>query len=320
MMRRILIVLLLFLINNSIIAQQYKTLTQEINVITDNDNYDLEFTDRYYSNGFIIQYNRMAKPQSKTVDKKIIRFEAAHKVFNPFANNKSIENVLSNMDRPYAGWLSATAGITQIKTNQSIWQYDVTLGIMGPGARGRQIQQGWHKFLGLYEVYGWEYQLNNEAGINFSAAYYHSLIKAAPQKNISLHTVTKAMIGNTFTNASAGLLLKTGWLNNENESGYWSGNLGGSSKTFKRNEFILFLEPVLQYNAYNATLQGGMFIKDKGPFTTGINPLIFQTKTGIMFTGNRMGFRWYYTIRSKEGSMMKKREHWGSIGLTYRFQ
>jgi hypothetical protein len=319
-MHKIFILFLFLLYTVTTLAQEQKIFTQEISVITDNDNYDLELTDRYYSNGFIIQYNRMAKPTSNSVAKKIMRFEAAHKVFNPYVNNKSLQDVLANMDRPYAGWLSASAGITQIKTNQSVLQYDVTLGIMGPGARGRQIQQGWHKLIGLYEVFGWEYQLNNEAGINFSAAYYHSLIKSAPNKNISLHTVTKAMVGNTFTNASAGLLLKTGWLNSENESGYWSGNLGGSSKTFKRNEFIFFLEPVLQYNAYNATLQGGMFIKDKGLFTTSIKPLIFQTKTGIMFTGNRMGFRWYYTIRTKEGSIMKRGEHWGSIGLTYRFQ
>lgn len=319
-MHKIFILFLFLLYSVTTLAQEQKIFTQEISVITDNDNYDLELTDRYYSNGFIIQYNRMAKPISNSVAKKIMRFEAAHKVYNPYVNNKSLQDVLANMDRPYAGWLSASAGITQIKTNQRVLQYDVTLGIMGPGARGRQIQQGWHKLIGLYEVFGWEYQLNNEAGINFSAAYYHSLIKSAPKKNISLHTVTKAMVGNTFTNASAGLLLKTGWLNSENESGYWSGNLGGPSKTFKRNEFILFLEPVLQYNAYNATLQGGMFIKDKGLFTTGIKPIVFQTKTGIMFTGNRMGFRWYYTLRTKEGSIMKRGEHWGSIGLTYRFQ
>ena len=314
----VLFVFLLYAVTT--IAQQHKTVTQEITVITDNDNYDFELTDRYYSNGFIIQYNRMAKPTSNNVAKKILRFEAAHKVYNPYVNNKSLQDVLANMDRPYAGWLSASAGITQIKTNQSVVQYGVIVGIMGPGARGRQIQNGWHKLIGIYPTFGWEYQLNNEAGFNLSADYYHSLLKAAPSKNISLHTVTRATVGNTFTNASAGLLLKTGWLNPENETGYWSGNLGSSSKNFKRNEFIFFLEPVLLYQAYNATLEGGMFIKNKGVFTTGIKPLVFQTKTGIMLTGNRMGFRWYYTFRTREGSSMKTGEHWGSIGLTYRFQ
>lgn len=318
-MRKTFVFLLLFLYTAALTAQQHKILKHEITVITDNDNYDLEFTDRYYSNGFIIQYNRLAKPQSKTIDKKILRFEAAHKVYNPYVNNKSIQEVLANMDRPYAGWLSASAGITQIKNTESVWQYDVTVGIMGPGARGRQIQQGWHKLVGLYEVFGWEYQLKNEAGFNLSSGYYHSLIKSAPQKNISLHTVTKAMLGNTFTNASAGLLFKTGWLNSEKESGYWSGNLGGSSKSFKRNEFIFFIEPLLQYQIYNATVQGGLFRNDKGPFTGNIEPLVFQTKTGIMFTGNKFGFRWYYTFRTKEATAMKTGEHWGSIGATLRF-
>ncbi len=300
-------------------AQQTKTITQEITVITDNDNYDLGFTDRYYSNGFIIQYNKVATKKAAATDKKILRFEAAHKVYNPFVNNRSVEHVLNNMDRPYAGWLYASAGITRISNKQNILLYGAAVGIMGPGALGKQIQNGWHKIIGIYTTYGWEYQLHNEVGLNFAAEYYHSLIKADEGKNISLHTVVKGTLGNTFTNTSAGVLLKTGWLNKENETGYWSGNLGASSKTFKRNEFIFFLEPVLQYQAYNATVQGALFKKDKGPFTTGIQSIVFQTKTGIMVTGNRFGFRWYYTFRTREGSMMKKGEQWGSIGATIRF-
>jgi lipid A 3-O-deacylase len=300
--------------------QNLKSFQQEITVITDNDNYDFELTDRYYSNGFIIQYNKAVNKLSNTIDKKILRFEAAHKVYNPYINNQSLQLVVKNMDRPYAGWLYLSGGITQISKKQNVLLYGAAVGIMGPGARGRQIQNGWHKIIGIYETYGWEYQLQNEAGFNLSAEYYHSLVKAKPGKNISLHTLTRATLGNTFTNASAGFLLKTGWLNSENESGYWSGNLGASSSSFKRNEFIFFLEPALQYQAYNATVQGGLFIKDKGPFTTGINPFVFQTKTGIMLSGNRMGLRWYYTFRTKEGSNMKQGEHWGSIGATYRFK
>lgn len=300
-------------------SAQNKVFTKEVTVITDNDNYDFELTDRYYSNGFIIDYNWLSKKTSATVSKSINRIEFAHKVYNPIINNYSLDNVLMHMDRPYAGWLSGSYGATKIYNKQHVLQYNATVGIMGPGALGEQIQNGWHKLIGLYKVYGWNRQLKNEFGFNLSAEYYHSLIQSAPQKNISLHAVSKASLGNTFTNVAAGMLLKTGWLNTESESGYWSGNLGASSKIFRMNEFIFFLEPVLQYQAYNATVQGGLFRSDKGVFTSGIVPLVFQTKTGVMFTGNRFGLRWYYTFRSKEATKMKKGEHWGSIGATLRF-
>ncbi len=319
MQKCILQLLVVFFISTGLHAQK-KPITKEINVITDNDNYDLELTDRYYSNGFIIQYNWMAKNSKQSVAKKIHRTELAHKVYNPYKNNESLASVTANLDRPYAGWFSASYGATIISKKQHLLTYTFTTGIMGPGALGEEVQQNWHKFIGLYKVYGWdEYQLKNEWGFNASAEYYHSILKAEPNRNFSAHLVSKATLGNTFTNVSAGALFKMGWLNAEHESGYWSGNLGANEKTFRKNEFIFFLEPTVQYQAYNATVQGGLFRKDKGSFTTDIEPIVFQTKTGIMITGNKMGFRWYYTFRGKEGSMMKKGEHWGTIGLSFRF-
>lgn len=319
-MHKILLPLFLALFANLQPQAQQKPVTKEISVITDNDNYDLELTDRYYSNGFIIQYNWLAKNNKQSVTKKIHRTELSHKVYNPFKNNESLAAVTANLDRPYSGWFSASYGATVILKKQHLLTYTFTTGIMGPNAFGKEVQQNWHKFIGLYKVYGWdEYQLKNEWGFNASAEYYHSVLKAQPNKNVSLHFVSKATLGNTFTNISAGALFKMGWLNAEHESGYWSGNLGVNEKTFRKNEFIFFLEPTIQYQAYNATVQGGLFRKDKGSFTTGIEPIVFQTKTGFMITGNRVGFRWYYTFRGKEGSLMKKGEHWGTIGLSFRF-
>jgi lipid A 3-O-deacylase len=306
----------LLLVCSSVAAQ--KIFTKEITVITDNDNYDLDLSDRYYSNGFIVNFNWAAKKTRASVAKKINRAELAHKVFNPYKINRSLEEVLANMDRPFAGWLYGSFGVTSVSKKNHVLLYTGTLGIMGPAALGKQIQQGWHKFIGLYRVFGWDYQLKNEPGINISAEYYHSLLKPT-QQNISLHIASKATIGNTFTNALAGVLFKAGWLNTEAESGFWSGNLAANTKSFKKNEFIFFIEPAVQLNAYNATLEGGLFRKDKGVFTTKINPLVFQTRTGIMITGNKAGLRWYYTFRSSEGKQMKTDEHWGSIGISLRF-
>ncbi|MBS4066335.1 MAG: lipid A deacylase LpxR family protein [Chitinophagaceae bacterium] len=312
--------LFLFVFISAQLLAQSKIHKQEINIITDNDNYDFELTDRYYSNGFIIQFNRVSKNVSATVLKKINRFELAHKVYNPVTNRRSVENVLANMDRPFAGWFYGSLGSTLFNKKNNIIEYTFNGGVMGPSAFGKEVQRGWHQFIGLYKVYGWEYQLNNSIGLNTSGAYYHTIVPAAPGRGLTMHLVSKAELGTIFSNVSAGVLLKTGWLNtDEKQSGYWMGNLGADEKTYNRKEFIFFLEPMIQYQIYNATVQGSMFTDDKGPFTTGIEPFVFQVKAGFMITGNDIGFRFYQTFRTKEGNAMMKGEHWGTIGLSFRF-
>lgn len=311
--------LLLCLICLSAAVKAQKPFRNELIILTENDNYDLELTDRYYSNGFILQYNWLASKQNSRVLKKIHRTELAHKVYNPVSNRRSSAEVVAIMDRPFAGWLSASYGTNLIYKSKHVLQYQLTAGILGPAASGRQVQQGWHKLIGLYKVYGWEYQLNNEAGLNAAAEYYYSLVSKQNNKNTTVHLTGKASVGNTFTNLAAGVLLKTGKLQSEENSHYWNAGLGSDVKTSPRHEFVFFAEPLIQYQVYNATVQGGLFLKDKGPFTTALAPIVFQTKVGFMFNGNRAGFRWYYTFRTREGKEMRKGEHWGSIGLSFRF-
>lgn len=315
------VLLFLLLAHTSNAQTHLKAYSKELTVITDNDNYDFELTDRYYSNGFIFNFNWLAATATgKKYLKKINRLEAGHKVFNPYKNNESQQLVLQNMDRPFAGWLYGSYGITKIYRNSSVLLYGGTIGIMGPSARGRQIQKGWHRIIGLYDVYGWEYQLNDELGLNGNVEYYHSLIKSNGKNNISIHLATQANLGNTFTNASAGLLIKTGKLNLEEETGYWSANLTGNTKVPVKKEIVFFLEPTVQVQGYNATLQGGLFRKDKGPFTSTVKPVVLQAKIGTIVPGNVAGLRLYYTFRTREGGTMKLGEHWGSIGLTVRFR
>jgi hypothetical protein len=309
--------ILSFIVVHSLSAQQ--NVRNELNIITENDNYDLELTDRYYSNGFIIQFNWLGKNKSEKLLKKNHRTELAHKVFNPYSNRRSSAEVRTLMDRPFAGLFTATYGANLIFSNQNVLQYQLSAGIMGPAAGGEQIQKGWHKFIGLYKVYGWEYQLKNEPGLNATVEYFHSLIKKQNNRSFTLHATGKATLGNTFSNAAAGVLVKTGRIFSEDNSHYWNAGMGGSLKQAPKTELVFFIEPVLQYQLYNATIQGGLFINDKGPFTTSIQPFVFQTKTGLMLNGNRVGFRWYYTFRTKEGRSMRKGEHWGTIGISCRF-
>lgn len=310
--------LLIGLCLGAMAQKQKKTLTKEINFFSENDNYDFDLSDRYYTNGLLLQYNWLgkSKPGKKHL-KKINRTELAQRIYNPYKNNKSLAIVLQNMDRPFAGWLNAQYGHTLVYPKGDVLIYDANLGVMGPASGGEQVQKGWHSMLGLYRLYGWENQVHNALGLGINTSYYRSL---AASRSVTLHIATRAMVGTLFNNASAGLLFKTGRLSKEHESGFWNSNLGVEKPATGKGEWIFFLQPMIQVQASNATVEGNLFSADKGPYTTGIKNIVGQLQTGIYITGNRMGFKTAYTFRTAEGSQMKQGEHWGSFALTYRFR
>jgi lipid A 3-O-deacylase len=303
----------------SVAAQNNKPLiTQEITVISENDNYNFSIKDRYYTNGFFIKYNKLGK--ESTTAKTIHRIEAGQKIYSPFYNRRNIASVLSTMDRPYAAWLYAGYGQTKIKDNGNVLLFDVNAGIVGPSALGKEIQTGYHRIIGLYKIYGWEYQVNNEPGINAGVRYYHLLFKNTDQK-VTIHANTNAMLGNTFTNASAGILVKAGKMEKETSTAYWGGNLGnGTTQKKFPEEIIGFIEPAILYQAYNATVQGGLFVTDKGQFIAQLNPVQLIVKSGMMFTDNRVTLNITYVFKQREvKSMIAPAEVFGSFAISYRF-
>jgi lipid A 3-O-deacylase len=305
----------------SVAAQKKEPIVKnEITVVSENDNYNFSKEDRYYTNGFFIKYNKLGKADESKSVKIIHRFEAGQKIYNPHYNRRNVASVLATMDRPYTAWLYAGYGQTKVTTKGNVLLFDINAGILGPAALGKQIQTGYHRIISLYKIYGWEYQLNNEPGINAGIRYYHLLLKNEDQ-NITIHALTNAMLGNTFTNASAGVLIKAGQLEKEANTSYWGSNLGISqSEKFFPEEIIIFLEPVITYQAYNATVQGGLFIKDKGPFVAPLSPLQFVIKGGAMFTYKKATFNIAYILKQREAkSMLTPAEVFGSFAIGYRF-
>lgn len=312
-------VVFLFVLSTLQAQDSLLVLHKELTLITENDNYNFTLRDRYYTNGFFIRFNWLAKTSAKQeVSKTIHRTEFGQMIFSPFFIRHNVQEVLATMDRPYTAWLYASYGETKFFNNGDVLLVDGSLGLIGPGAKGKEVQTGYHKMIGLYQIYGWEYQLNNEIGINGSVQYYRLLTNPNSNQPFSAHVVGKASLGNTFTNAAAGFLFKLGKMEQSANSSYWGGRLG---KTTTTTENYFYLEPVLMAQAYNATVQGGLFRKDKGPFTSPLNPFLFLVKAGLIFSWKKAGFFMNYTLKQREAkSMIDKTELYGSFGLSFRFR
>ena len=84
-------------------------------------------------------------------------------------------------DRPYAGYVAATFSIMQDSGN-SRDLLALSLGVVGPSAFGRQIQNGYHNLIGVPISYGWSHQLRDEPAVELLAqhTWRHAIGRLGP--------------------------------------------------------------------------------------------------------------------------------------------
>jgi hypothetical protein len=101
-------------------------------------------------------------------------------------------------DRPYAAWLFGGLRLLQENDARSLHNLEALVGVVGPAAFGRQVQDGYHSLVGFHKAQGWDHQIGNRAGLQFSYDYAHRLVHelggqyavdAVPQAGVSLGTV-----------------------------------------------------------------------------------------------------------------------------------
>ena len=114
-------------------------------------------------------------------------------------------------DRPYAAWLHTGAALLQDTDGRMLETFEVLIGLVGPGAFGRQTQNDFHQFISVGEARGWDYQIADEPGlmVTYERKYRLSLplfgavgMDAIPEAGIT--------VGNILTYAEAGLTLRIG--------------------------------------------------------------------------------------------------------------
>lgn len=116
-------------------------------------------------------------------------------------------------DRPYAGWLYGGASLYR-ETDRTLDRATLTLGLVGPGAGARKVQNGWHNatnpFIGAPEVLGWSYQLENEPGIVLSEERKWRFAGSLGRFEADLLPEVNVALGNIFTYAGAGATIRLG--------------------------------------------------------------------------------------------------------------
>jgi lipid A 3-O-deacylase len=239
-----------------------QTHSNEIGLQTDNDSYLGQGSDRYYTDGIYIQYRHALNVkggESTRLINKVLAFEIGQKIYNPQSGSRP-----NLVDRPFAGYLYAGATLNFLYKDESNLKIGAQVGIIGPGAYGKEVQDYVHDNFGFYHPTGWQYQIQNEAQLNLSAEYNRLLVRGGW---IDVSLTSYAHFGNGFTGAGAGPMLRLGSFNQLfNSVSTQSTAIKNQTITpLHAHEIFFYYKPQFNYVAYDATIQGGLFSKHDDP-------------------------------------------------------
>lgn len=308
--------ILFFLSFANAFSQSY---SDEIGTTSANDFY-ISNKDRYFTNGNSFHYRHCIKQNdtSSIFEKKIFELESGQRIYNPFFPKAPDP---TTHDRPFAAYLYVGSSFNWYYKNEKILRVNAQIGTIGPNALGKDIQTSYHKLLNVFKPQGWDYQVKNELGLNLSAEYNH-LFYRTKSKHLDITALSSALLGNTFSGANFGVLLRLGKVNPLYQSVSFNSLVGNKASKLNqksKNEFFVFLKPQLNFVAYDATISGGLFNVDKGPVTFATKPLVFIQDVGASFSSPRWSTNFVVTLKSNEVKSNATGYSYATWSVFYRF-
>lgn len=283
----------------------------ELGIITDNDLYTSSKNDMYYTNGLAIFYHHLIKNNKPEIYKKSIDFQIAQYIYTPRYIDSDEKEII---DRPYAGYLFGELGKSVFYKNQSVLKGDFQFGYVGPNSFGREIQKNFHKLAGYKAVSGWEYQIQNALAIQTHLFYSKKLFLKSENKKIDFHFQSEVNLGTIFTGVSTGFLTRIGF---KKLVPVYNSNLHGASIGSNESEFYFYIAPSVNYQLYDATIQGSLF-NSNSPVTFDLVPFRFNGEAGFKYRKNNLNLSYIFVYRGKElYSKTISGYFYGSIGVSY---
>jgi len=271
--------------------------TKEFGFITDNDLYTSSKNDMYYTNGIEFFFRYLSKNENQKINKKITEFRVGQYIYNPRYINETAVDI---NDRPFTGYLFAEAGRSFFYNSESVLKTDFQLGYMGPNAFGRETQESFHHLIGYKKVYGWENQLGNALAVQAHVMYSKKLFPSKHNDFVDLHFHSEANLGTIFDGVSTGFLTRIGF---KKLLPVYDSNLHDASVSaqpqFDVREFYFYAMPSVNYQFYDATIEGSMF-SDTSPVTFELEPLRFNAEAGLKYRHNNFNISYSFLYRGRE--------------------
>jgi hypothetical protein len=291
--------------------------SKQLSFITENDYYLMQGKDGYYTNGIIFNYSAIHRSKSTSFIKQVDQFEIGQKMYTAFSRKIFTPD---QIDRPVTGYLYGQFLRTGFLRRRQFFQWGISAGTIGKASLAEALQNSYHRLIHINTSYWgwvWDYQLKSAFGANLHAKYAKALVKKE-HSILQVTPVTQLTLGSIFTNASESLLFQFGKMNVQSESGYWNAALHDKQVNFT-SEIFFYYYPQLTWQLYDATVQGGLFNKDKGPMVSEPEPFVLLHQLGAMYSFKRYSLRMAVTFKSEVAKSQRFNHKYGSLQFTYQF-
>ena len=226
-------------------------------------------------------------------------------------------------DRPYAAWLYIGASFQVYRpaaTEGGLARLDVfeiTAGVVGPAALGREFQNGFHRIIGVEEAEGWDNQIENEPGLNLVYERKYRIATANARTSWGADFIPHAgvSLGNIFTYANAGFEVRAGFALPAD----FGSNLiraSGDSNALFRPPFSIFLFAAADGRAVarDITLDGNTF---RDSHSIDKKHFVADFYAGLGLGTTHWQITYAQTYRTREFVGQDKRSVFGSLSLSF---
>ncbi len=245
-----------------------------------------------------------------------------HKMYTP----RDIEREdLVEDDRPYAAWLYLSVALHN-KTRVRLDSLELSVGVVGPLARGRHFQNFVHRRRGLPEAKGWDNQIGNEPGVNLigERKIRRGVVGTGERWGADAIVHFGGSLGNVFTYANAGTTLRAGW-NLPQDFGASLIRFAGDSNAPAASDDLRFREGAWGANLFagfdaravfrDITLDGNTF---RESHSVDRRLLVADLYSGFALVRGRWKFSYAQTVRTR--TYENGRRHiFGSINVSRTF-
>jgi len=213
-------------------------------------------------------------------------------------------------DRPFAAclFLKTFLEATDESKRQKI-SATLSTGLIGPGAGGKEMQTTIHRWLNGVHPHGWQYQISNDAILNYQLDYEKQLVSYGHVLSINADAMGRA--GTLSDKAAGGFTLMAGYLDDPFRV------IASTKKNFR---IYAYEHPEIDIIGYDATLEGGVF-DHNSPYTittNNISRIVLQNRFGFVVQYQRVWLEYFQSYLSREFKTGNYHV-WGGIQVVFAF-
>ncbi|KAB2310085.1 lipid A deacylase LpxR family protein [Betaproteobacteria bacterium SCN2] len=248
-------------------------------------------------------------------------YALGHNIYTP--NNTKARGLVAD-ERPYAGYLYAGMAVVAESDSRSgnildTWELDI--GIVGPSALGKEVQNNFHRLIGSPQAQGWENQLEDEPVVSLTHERKWRHLWRHPAYGLGLDFTPHVggSLGNLATYLNLGATVRVGQgLARDYGPPRIRPSLPGSGFFLPQDGMGWYVYAGVDGRAmaHNIFLDGNTF---KDSHSVDSKTWVGDLQMGLVLTFSTLRLAYTHIYRTREFEGQKLGDSFGAVSISARF-